>query len=196
MPRNIPVQGIEAYMDGEVRRWTKENWANKPYSALNNRWFWLPFVVFVLGLDILDDWHGKTLGIRSYALDLGLLGGAYFLMLLLERLRIQPLQWGRYTFRTFTDRYGGWYMPSIETTVSNVRRDAPLADFELAVLEESGTEKPKKFGIILFQTLDRMGKVAPELEDGKPLLVCDDRGWVREFGEAYAPFGSQQLKPA
>lgn len=148
----------------------------------------MPLFLLVVGLDIFDDWQGKSLGFKNYNLDLIMLVAAYASMLFCGSMRITPLKWKRHSLKDFVAQYGKREL--LFAAVRNVRvyRNMPEAEFEVAVLDSSGGGP---FGLVLYQTFDRLGEKPDYAKDGgKPIAIFSGGGSQVQFGEAYAPFGS------
>jgi len=185
----IPSCGIKAYMDGELLKHTRENWANKPYRWLDNRNFWLPLMVLLLLVAIIDEFAKHPTGVRL--VDVGFWAAviAYGFMIFCGLMRITPIEWKRYSLKDFIAKYGKSEMLFIP--IRHIRTDGnlPEAEFEVAVLDTPRRTLGGPFCLVLFQIFDRLGK-KPEVEGGKPVYIFSGDGDLLKFEEEYVPFGS------
>ena len=189
MASDIPACGIQEYMDGEVLRHARENWANKPYRFLDRREPWVLFlglavllalITFFLDKPVLEEWARTGLVL----LLITMLG----LMSLCGWARIAPLEWKRHPVFGLTLHYGGREV--IFQMVRHIRMNSPTpdADFEVAVLDHPDRGP---FGFVLFQMNEHYGTLPAYAKNGgKPIAIFDGAGRQQQFGENYIPFGA------
>lgn len=212
MATNIPACGIRAYMDGQVHKLLPANrlWHLRQKMFESPGWGYAALGVVALilavrnyktGLVVLIERADTLPLVMSSVLDAIIVTGVVSWALIgLSSLPARPPGvWRRYSLKDFVMKQkSGWHLPGVDEFVYRIRKENLYAELEVAVLERpyTGGRIPEVFGIILFQVMGGPSRLLQAEEGGKPIAIFDGKGWMQQFGEAYAPPGSFGAQPA
>src|SRR3989338_7713871 len=150
MVDNIPAFGIKAYMDGEVQKRLPPNgwWRFLQKIQASPKWWMSLGILVMLGLMVFDYQRGTTmlagrgdttpLIITVFVDAIFVVGfGGYMLWIVVSLPARHPGVWRHYSLKDFIKKYGGWYLPAVEVAMQDIRIVTPMAEFELAALEQA-----------------------------------------------------------